>query len=402
MRSGRNYRLIVALASLVLVAAAISTYLHRKQDPQLVVAVADELPWVRGLLTRYSQEFELRELPYEKLKSELTESFKKPKDKGEFDAVLVDQPWLVEFGKDLEPKRLEQPSLLPQKVRDAVDPHHDGKALGVPYTGNFEIFAINRRLLGNQQGPENWRTWDDVVKIAREWRRTESSPYALRASADSSSMTDEFMPVYWGENSKALKAVDILSALVQRPGGSQQVSPPIFPVLGSPEISSLILRGKAVMGIVWSDWAMQMGEAEPDLVKRDVVFGRMPGGVPELGIWLLSIPKNAPHAAQAEAFIKFAQEQSQLRQSVLDGNPPIRGDLLQDPELAAKYGYFFDAQKESMKNSRERPQCPDWNSRNETQIANALRDLYFDNGSAEAAAKEIDDALSKCLPPTGR
>jgi multiple sugar transport system substrate-binding protein len=389
-----------------LIAAAIGGYSRRREERTLEVAVCEEIGWpIRLALDQFVAErrrhhrgieFNVHVLSYDKLNQALTQAVH---EKPQFDVVTVDHPWIPSLGPDLQSLPIRDPGTLPPAVLRAVcnscDAYGTPHAAGVPYVGNFEMFAINKRILPGMHWPEKWpKNWEEVVDIAGQLRRdSKSIPYGIRASTDDSSVTDEFMPVYWGQRRDVAKAVRTISALAE-------FNPSIFPVLGSGEISSLILHGDVAMGVVWSDWAMQMGDADPDLVHRDVEFGPVPGGAPELGIWLLSIPNNAPHRRLASEFVEFAGSQDQLRAAGLVGNPPIREELLDDPGLKLRYGYLLAAQRESMRTTRARPSCKQWNEI-EKEIAQALRERYYRNVTDDETAAKITRAFEACPEAEG-
>jgi multiple sugar transport system substrate-binding protein len=317
---------------------------------------------------------------------------------------MVDQPWIaalrdglialsVNGNGDIFPKNV----LASLRSTGCAGPPDSYCLAGMPYAGNSELFVLNRRLLHDAQWPVDW---NDVLDLAERFRAPAASPaayaYGLRAKFDDeSSMTDEFMPVFWafGQNghtrtfAAAAAAAHTLQSLTA-------MSPLPVGVYGSAEISALLLHGNIAMGMTWSDWAMRMTAADPQAA-QDLEFGPMPGGAPELGIWAIAIPKNARHRTEAEKFVRFVTTPEALKESAWNGNPPIRLDLFEDRELAAKYP-SFKAQRESLIAARERPAKDRWHDCSEKNIAHALSGLYFGEVALTRSAAEIREALEKC------
>src|SRR5687767_13978940 len=98
-----------------------------------------------------------------------------------------------------------------------------------------------------------------------------------------------------------------------------------------------LLRGKTSMSIIWSAWAMQLGnQGTATEVFENFEFGQVPGS-PVLGAWLLAVPSISPHKSEAVDFIRFATSEKELVNAALDGNPPPRKSVLGNQELQAKY-----------------------------------------------------------------
>src|SRR5262249_20168715 len=101
-----------------------------------------------------------------------------------------------------------------------------------------------------------------------------------------------------------------------------------------------LAEGRASMGIVWSAWAMSLRRiqaAQPKEARQTLKCGLMPGdpesgGTPELGVWLLAIPKTSAMHDEAEEFIKYATSYEQMLIAAVEGNPPPRRSVLKIPE----------------------------------------------------------------------
>src|SRR5262249_21159889 len=71
--------------------------------------------------------------------------------------------------------------------------------------------------------------------------------------------------------------------------------------------------------------------------RKTLKCGPMPGdpksdAKPELGVWLLAIPKTSAMQDEAEEFIKYATSYEQMLIAAVDGNPPPRRSVLDIPK----------------------------------------------------------------------
>jgi hypothetical protein len=116
-------------------------------------------------------------------------------------------------------------------------------------------------------------------------------------------------------------------------------------------------RNGAAMSMVWSAWAMAMQKADPH-TSDNLVFGRMPGGSPELGVWLLAIPANlAPeHWKEAKQLVLYATSREQMQLAAAEGNPPPRRTVLGNSQNFPT----FASQLESLVSARPRPRTRRW------------------------------------------
>jgi multiple sugar transport system substrate-binding protein len=393
-------RLELVLAALTIAAVLLLRWRFPDQEQMLQIAVAEENG---AVLREAAQEFsgqhkeiqiQLDQNPYDEVHDRVFASVNETERGIRYDVVMVDHPWIKPLRNRLAPLEAADISQFPESVlRPARCPGSSDPRclLGIPYVGNSELFVINRRVLPGTKWPADWGS---VLGLASQ-SRAPYYAYALRAKFDDeSSVTDEFMPFYWAYRNGRTNTFAAAAAAAHTLQSLAARSPLPIGVYGSSEVSALLLQGKIAMGITWSDWAMRMADADPQAV-QDLEFGLPPGGQPELGIWLMSIPKNAPHPEAAEEFVRFATRPDALKRAATKSNPPARLDLFDDPELAARYP-SFGAQRASLIAARERPAKQDWHGCSETKIAQALSGLYFGEMDLTAASEEIREALDGC------
>lgn len=398
MRFRPRRRLELALAALIIAAVLLARWRFPDQEQMLEIAVAEENGAVlREAATDFSSQhpkiqIQLDQNPYDEVHNRVFASVNEKRGI-RYDIVMVDQPWIKPLQKGLahletaDIRQFPESVLRPARCPGPSDPRC---LLGIPYVGNSELFVINRRLLPTAKWPADWAS---VLALASQFQ----SPYAyaLRAKFDDeSSVTDEFMPFFWAYQKGPTKTFAAAAAAAYTLQSLAAKSPLAIGVYGSGEVSALLLQGKIAMGITWSDWAMRMADADPQAV-QNLEFGLPPGGQPELGIWLMSIPKNAPHPEAAEEFVRFATQPDALKKAAKKSNPPARLDLFDDPDLATRYP-SFRAQRASLMAARERPAKEDWHGCSEKKIAQGLSGLYFGEMDLTAAGEEMRKALEDC------
>jgi ABC-type glycerol-3-phosphate transport system substrate-binding protein len=330
--------------------------------------------------------FDVRELDYDTLHQEVLQSLDR-KTPGSFDVVMVDDPWLSSFrntAAKLRPLALDLSAFVPEtlepvKVASAGPTRYDG----VPYVANSQLLCYNTAVFHGKP-PGSWK--ELLVAAARVQG---AHGYAMRASDDVSSVTDEFMPVYWASAGDARAALEIMGALTG-------LNPPSFLQFGSLEIGSLLLKRRAAMGIIWSSMAMKMHLEGKKMGTSELSFAQVPGFSPEFGVWFLSVAGNAPHPEAAEDFVRRLTSREALERAAGRGNPPARRDLLESQLFPS-----FAAQLESLRTARSRPRCKDWKGVEET-IGLELRRMYVGATAPEAAAEKISSALCDCETEAAR
>jgi multiple sugar transport system substrate-binding protein len=374
-------------------------------DQVLEIAVAEENgPVLRAAANDFHKrhreiEVQLDERPYDDVHDYVFAAVNGTDRKIHYDAVMVDQPWVAALRGGLAPLSVDGGGVFPESVLASLKssgcggPPDFACLVGMPYVGNSQLFAMNRRLLPAAKWPGDW---NDVVDLARGFHAPSAYAYALRGKFDDeSAVTDEFMPVFWAFSQNGRTSTFAAAAAAAHTLRSlAAASPSPLGVYASYDVSALLLHGNIAMGMTWSDWAMRMTDADPQAA-RDLEFGPMPGGAPELGIWAIAIPRNTRHEKEAEEFVRFATTREELKKSARNGNPPIRLDLFEDAELAARYP-TFKAQRESLIAARTRPAGEHWHDCSEIKIAHALSGFYFGELMLAGSASGIREALATC------
>lgn len=375
-------RLGFALLVLATTGALYSLYTALHQEEMLTIAVRQGVESValKKVAERFSREHgltvKIEELPYDEL---FEQERKQLSEKHSiFDVIMVDDPWMPALlidptdtdGNDHEKYRLtkldqktyEQDYGLTDFAKSALDVasycavgDFCANYYGVPFVGNSQIFCYN---VDDIQDPASIRDWDQVKRTSKKLQAPNKLGYVTRIGPNNSIVTD-FMPILWayeneedprdrfavfanGKEKEDNLAFQTMVELVtnQKAGG---ISVDDF------DVAAYLSTGHASMGIVWSAWAMSLiniqntrdalqdqrdsqdqQNAQTEHKRPTLKCAGMPGGKPELGVWLLAIPMTSTRANEAEEFIKYATSREQLLIAAAQGNPPPRKSVLKN------------------------------------------------------------------------
>jgi multiple sugar transport system substrate-binding protein len=317
------------------------------------------------------------EFDYDTLYTRLDEDLKQ--DKGIYDVVIVDNPWMPRFSDRLDTWRKSEVKDFGKFIPNAWENARMGgdRLAGVPYVGNVQLLCFNEGILG-QTAPD---TWNGLIASSKRVRAGRYA-FGIRAGGDDSDVVDDFMPILFSTNGDVQSALDTASRLAS-------VSPPSDFSLSSFEISSLLLKSRIGAGLCWSRWAMAIDRAANGSSAR-VRVNQVPGAKPESGVWFLAVPKNAPHRKAGRRFVEWATSRAQMFYAAKNyDNPPTRSDLGLDP-LAFP---TVSTQLEALNKAVSRPRCEDWKKAEDT-AGEAIRRVYLGELKVAEGAKEVEAALS--------
>ena len=326
---------------------------------------------------------ELIELPYNDLFEAELKQIENPKGSA-YDVIMADDPWMPAFlggedGHDLkDPSRYHLkpisiaaafcdqlvPSLLEviRSPSDKSDATCKDKFYAAPFVGNSQLFAFRKDPKSDSTAPvQPPRTWDEAIK---------NPGYVMRVGPGNPIVTD-FITLLWDASPDsfqtnnpaplrllvgAQKAFGYLSTLGSRPKNLGIISYDDF------DLAIQVAKGQASMSIVWSAWAMAMAHL-PEPQRRDlfrnIAFAQVPGEKPELGAWVLAMPKNSDNSNAAD-FIAFATGYEQLKKAALSGNPRPLQTLFDDAELKMQYPKSLAVQLTSLMTAKPRPRNTRW------------------------------------------
>jgi multiple sugar transport system substrate-binding protein len=480
-----------ALLALAATGALFSLYTALRPEKMLTIAVRQGVESValKKVAERFSREHgvtvKIEEVPQDELFAQEAEQRTEPQSA--FDVVMVDDPWMPGLlidptdsdGSDAGKYRLKKLKAETYAQDDGLNDFMKSALsvarycekddscndyYGVPFVGNSQLFCYNAN---DVQDTASLHSWDKVRETSENLQgKTKGLGYVTRIGRNNSIVTD-FMPILWfydddgfpdrfkagvdpfgkGKEKESAMAFQTMVELVrkQKAGG---ISVDDF------DVAAYLATGHASMGIVWSAWAMSLMNIQSTEKVQDAqnIFqdqqnaqdhhkrptlkcADMPGGKPELGVWMLAIPKTAAMPDEAEEFIKYATSREQLLIAAAQGNPPPRKSVLENQHLELekkvyqnsaqgkdsedldcsrqrmresdysrcmarvhrvihdRYGELFTRQLKSLEAARPRPRSRCWTEM-EKVLGNLLQQLIMlDDNKSHSLSKSEEDAV---------
>ncbi|MGE5109848.1 MAG: extracellular solute-binding protein [Acidobacteriaceae bacterium] len=356
---------------------------------------------------KYSREkyvtVEVVQLPYDELYEKEQQQLDTPQNTdhtSRFDVFMVDDPWLYALAKGGRLQRLTE--LLKEQEADffpatrtvasyCPSAQNCSEYYGIPFVANSQLFVFRKSEFGGKIPVPG--TWEEVLNDSAQLERERPGTigYVTRIGPGNSVVTD-FLPILWAYDSDSFpkipakepplkNAEPALAALKSLVATREKLGSASFDDF---DVSAYLQKRRAAMGIAWSAWAMmlvEVDESQPqgggEHVDEDLTFTDIPhssaDSQPELGVWLLAVPYNAPHTMMATDFIRYAadlgndvqsQQHSQSLLAARSGTPPPRisvlGKLAEEPKYKDKHPSLIPAIERSLRAGRERPRTPCW------------------------------------------
>lgn len=314
---------------------------------------------------------------------------------GELDLVMVDDPWMPEFGENgilanlIELGYETDDDFTPNSLALGRVPYGVGDQYALPFSGNVILFFYNKSLFekyGISEAPSDWAT---VLEIAKKVNEGGEIGYVVRGTQGDPIVAD-FLPLLWAFggsvfddnfnvtiNSEEAKAALNLYIELLANGVNYEKK----------DIVAAVSDGKAAMSLGWPSWYIS-GET------ASAAYAPIPGKIDAdakqnnagmIGNWLIGITANSSKKELALEFLKFVTSVESQKIGALNGGVPTRRSVLTDPELTAKYAYFptlLEATLESV----ARPRTPLWG---EVQTA-----LGAELSAAISGVKTVEEALA--------
>jgi len=338
----------IAFAGLILFLCALQLVVSNPPPLTLAAVKGDESAPLRQDFKRYCEAKALPcridEMDYDELRTQELASLGS-QDTPRYDILMVDDPWLEVF-------RERRQMMYHFRVANSGDFQGatlkcarlgDGTYLGVPYVANTQVLAFVPDLVKGccrQDARDNVKldTWDDVLDCAQRVkdRFPDSYGYVLRGAGRNPLVTD-LLPILWAfdrglsfDNVHLGDDADAAVWIMLRLAG---VAPDSYMGFGDFEVSASLATKRAAIGIVWSNAALLLRKANPRIEFRPVPTADADGTdpKPELGVWLLAIPKLAANRDDALAFIEKVTSTEGLARAFGEGNPPARASVFRDP-----------------------------------------------------------------------
>jgi multiple sugar transport system substrate-binding protein len=160
---------------------------------------------------------------------------------------------------------------------------------------------------------------------------------------------------------------------------AKETAPPGVATFDTTEGTRSLFSGESAQAMVWPSWAAALDDPAQSKTVGKWSLGVAPAqpggkGGSMMGNWLLAIPQGAKNPDAAFQFILWASGPEGQRIHALQGIPPTRSSLFQDPEVLAKFPYYKNI-LENLQAARYRPRITNWGAVENafgTQISSAL------------------------------
>ncbi|PIE08117.1 MAG: ABC transporter substrate-binding protein [Rhodobacterales bacterium] len=318
---------------------------------------------------------------------------------GEFDIVMMDDPWIPFFAENgylenLTPYFVNagvgapDSDFLAQSLALCRNPYGTGAFICLPFAGNAQMFFYDWRQFERHKvfGPPE--TWDDVIKAARGVTlagRSDTFGYGtldqrpglsrygyVYRGAEGNPIVADFLPILWSYNGsvmdgngqitldtpEARQALDVFLQLAN-------YAPPASKNFGAEKAGESIAMGVSASSINWPNWISVFEDPEQSAVVGRIAYAEIPDGTAvgraEIGHWVLGIAAASNDKQQAFDFITWATSPAQQRIAAEAGNPPVRYSVFTDPELTQQERFrHYPTLMESILFSRPRPRHASW------------------------------------------
>ncbi|HVO01999.1 MAG TPA: ABC transporter substrate-binding protein [Candidatus Cybelea sp.] len=356
-------------------------------DLTLAVPVGSEGDGLRAAAADYEK---LKNIKVEIVQAPYANLFEKAANAGaqktgDFDIVLMDDPWLPFFAENgyLEPlgsyfKAMgtdgPDSDFLAKSLALCRNPYNTGPYVCLPYVGNAQMFFYDPDQFAKHGVTGTPKTWDDVIKVAGEITKEgggNNFGYVMRA-AEGNPVVADFMPIFWSYGGQlfdkdrkpnlltpeAKQAMDVFLKL-------KEVSPPGVESFNADEVGTYMAQGQAASSINWPNWVGTFEDPNQSKVVGKIAYSPIPSGThagsSEIGHWLMGITSASKHKQAAFDFMVWATSPEQIKQSALRGNPPVRFSVFTDPELTSQKQFrHFPILMNAINFSTPRPRHPKW------------------------------------------
>ncbi len=340
-------------------------------------AMADALEVLAG---KYKEEtgtkVKITAMPYDALKEKIVLDVHN--NSGAFDLVMMDDPWMPEFGEagmlanlDTYFKDGVDDDFVKNSIKLCQVPYGTGSLYALPLVGNVQMFFYRKDLFEkyNLDEPKTWEQVIDSAMIIKD-KEPDTFGYVLRGQRGNPVVTN-YVPLFWAFGGKVLD--DQMQPQVNSEAGVKAMEvflklkesgPKGVETFDSDQIATALTQGTAAMTIAWPSWVAKVDNPENSKVAGKIEFSAVPSGVSDsaamIGNWLLAVPKTSNNKDTAVDFLKWVTgKEAEKEMALAGGGVPTRISLYNDTDLVAKYRHF-PAQLDALQHSVARPRTPLW------------------------------------------
>ncbi|PRX19653.1 carbohydrate ABC transporter substrate-binding protein (CUT1 family) [Orenia metallireducens] len=334
---------------------------------------------------------------------------------GAFDVIMMDDPWMPEFGQKGFLTPLDQyfpegpdQDFIDKSIALCKYPYAKGKLVALPLVGNVQLFFYRKDLIEKYQLAKP-KSWDDVLTAAEVITKKEQGTYGYTIRGQRGNpVVSNYLPLFWGYGAKVFddkmnpqvnsaEAKAALKAYLKL----KDLGPKGVEAYNSDQIATALTQGRTAMTVAWPSWVSMVDDPSKSKVVGKVDFAVMPttdkaDSAAMIGNWLLGIPASSEHKKEAAKFLKWVtSKKSQKKMALVGGGVPTRVSLYQDQELVEKYRQF-PTQLKSLQHSVARPRTPLWN-KIEDQWGLYLSKIISKELDIDTGLEKANQAIAKII-----
>ncbi|RDI90884.1 carbohydrate ABC transporter substrate-binding protein [Thermosipho africanus Ob7] len=337
----------------------------------------------------------------------------------QYDIVAVDEPYVPQIGKLLEPydkwpkgKYYEKPDLnviLEETFKAAV---LRDVIVGLPINGNVYVWMTRKDIIEKYKDefmkeygyemmvPQTFEALLDMAKFLKKkgiygfapfTKSTEGSTCEAMMMFEAYGTTPIMFDKETGKyrvvlnKERAKKAMEMYKELLKyAPEGANNY--------GHSERIAAFNQGKVFSMFQWPAIIPDHENPDKSMVVGNIIYSAPPSGdirrAAVRGAWVLGIPKASKNKEAAAEFAYWWSSYKAGKELVKVGMTPARVDLLKDPELA-KDRPWFEGIFESMKYAISRPRIENY-----PEVSNVIRTYWLAGVTGQMS---IDEALDKMV-----
>lgn len=328
------------------------------------------------------------------------------------DVFAVDMPWAPEFAS--------AGWLLPlDDMFTDKDEFFEGTLLGTTYMG--KIYAVPwfnnagmlfyRKDVLEAAGVEPPRTFDEFVEVAKKLQTEDMYGFVWQGKQYEGLVCD-WLEIYFGMGGRIIDGQGNLIADQKIMADSLQwmgdlilkhkISPAAVTTWQENESQTVFLDGRSVFHRGWP--SVYANGQNPNMSKIVGKIGIIPmphapghSSSATLGTWNLGISKFTKHPKESWEVVKFMTSvEAQKIKALMGGNPPVRMEVYNDPDVLAKYPHFADFYDVFM-GALPRPVTPAYPQMSVEVLQPNIFAVLNGSKSAEAAAEDMISGMQRIL-----
>lgn len=344
-------------------------------------------------------------VPYESLHDKIVTD--QASGTGQYDVVEVDEIWPAEFAASNMIQDVT--SRITPEMKSGINPavlnilSVGNKVYGLPWILDTKFLFYNKKMLADAGYSEPPKTWDELVKMAKEMKAKKIVDYPIVWSwAQAEAVVCDYAQLVYTFGGDILApdgspkfdqggALDALKFMVQTLNDG--VSNPNSTTYLEEDVRQIFQEGKAAFALNWTYMYGLANDQAQSKVAGQVGMAQTPagpGGKPAVGVsgsMGLSLSKSTKHPEEAWKLITFLTSEANQKPYAAD-SLPIWKAALDAPDLKADPA-LVKAAKAQFAAVKGRPQFVTWYNAFSTKLQVQIQNALLKKASPEDAMKAL-------------